>query len=500
MKFVDYDPEVGIEPTVQYLLVDDRGSEIILELDDLRLLAPYGGYRPLLGESISVSGELVGNRLTPTQIDASIDAAKRDPHPISGSLPQVTLLLRYADDSSTPRPKSYFEFMYTSSTFPGTNHYFKEASYGIADIDGSQVFGWYDLPGSYAYYNWDKNGNGDPEFDLERALPHAVAEADADVFFPSYRTVNFVMNGHIECDGGTSCAWSKTSVNISADVGVPVPYGFTIMGLWGHDRMAVVPHETLHTWGLMHSGSYIGFPYDSNWDVMSGQGVGPWHPTYGHLTVYGISYHMLGMGWIPPSRNWDTGSTRAGIIQVEHLEFPPLVPGTFAMATSRVENLPWWYFTVEYRTLDGWDAEGPIPGQAVLIHDVNTLFSDQQARVVDFDGDGDPNDTAAMWRPTETYLHAGAKFVMHVESWTPTTATLSLSNQALDIVHVAPGAAEPGYGTVAQPWNTVVEGYASVYRGGTVYLQPGTYSGAFRIGKPCTLRRSGSTGVVRIQY
>jgi M6 family metalloprotease-like protein len=499
VKFVDYDPRLKQQGTVQYRLEDESGGFVELVLDDPRLLAEYKGIRPLLGETVTVRGEREGNRLVVAELETGLDPAEKNPQPISGSMPQVTLLLRYADDPSTPQPKSYFEFMYTSSTFPGTNHYIKESSYNIANLDGSQVFGWYDLPGSYNYYNWDRNGNGHPEFDLNRALPDAIALADPDVTFPNYVTINFVMNGHIECDnGGTSCAWSKTSVFTAADAPGPIPYGFTIMGLWGHDRMAVVPHETEHTWGLMHSGSYDGFPYDSHWDVMSGQGVGPWHPTYGHLTVYGISWHMLGMGWIPPARNWESGLSRAGIIQIERLEFPPLVQNTYAMGSLRILGLTNPSYTVEYRNLVGWDAEGPIPGQAVLLHRVNTGYSDQQARVVDIDNDGDPNDMAARWWPTETYQNYGDQVVMHVESWTSSTATVSLSNRGLTEVFVNLRGPEPGFGTEAYPWNTIEEGYSSVYRSGTVHIAPGVYNEGLRIGKPCRLVRNGSSGTVRI--
>lgn len=504
-KFVDHDPALGRPAELHYTLVDETGAAVQVALDAPGLLVPYGGVRVLLGELITVSGEREGKLLKVSEISSTLDPAKKHPQPISGSMPQVTLLLRYANDSSTPRTKSYFEYMYTSSSFPGTNHYIKEASYNIANLDGSRVFGWYDLPGNWDYYNWDKDGNGYAEFDLDRALPDAVNEVDADVNFPDYVTVNFVMNGHIACndsgatanDVSTSCAWSMTEVYISADVTIPAPYGFTIMGFWGHDRMAVVPHETQHTWGLHHSGGYAGYPYDSNWDVMSGQGLN-WDPTYGHLTVYGISWHMLGMGWIPPARNWNTGEIRAGIIQVERLEFPSLVPGTYGMAQVLIHGYTNYFYTVEYRTLEGWDASGGIPGQAVLLHKVDITLGDQQAKVVDPDLDGDPNDQSAIWRPTETYLDQSNQVIIHVEDWTPTTARVSLSNRALINVYVDDTAPEPGYGTPADPWNTVEEGYASVFQGGTVYLTPGTYAESFRLGKACRLVREGSSGVVRI--
>ena len=111
---------------------------------------------------------------------------------------------------------------------------------------------------------------------------------------------------------------------------------------------------------------------------------------------------------------------------------------------------------------------------------------------------GDPNDAAAMWLPGETYQAYGDEVVMHVESWTSTTATVSLSNRALHDVYITAGAAEPGNGTQAGPWNTVEEGYSSAFRNGTLHLAPGVYNGSLRMTKPCVLMREGTTGVVRI--
>jgi hypothetical protein len=238
-------------------------------------------------------------------------------------------------------------------------------------------------------------------------------------------------------------------------------------------------------------------PYDSNWDVMSGQGLN-WDPGYGHLTVYGISYHMLGMGWIPSHRNWDSGTVRAGIVDIERLEFPSLETGTYAMSTLRFAGMVTDFYTVEYRTLTGWDLSGGIPGRAILLHKVDMLRADQQARVVDVDQDGDPNDAHAMWTPTETFTHSGDQVIVHVERWTTETATVSVSNRALPIVHVSSGVPDGGTGTPTSPWNTVVEGYSSVHRGGQLWIAPGTYNESMRIGKPCRLARSGSSGVVRI--
>jgi Bacterial Ig-like domain len=59
------------------------------------------------------------------------------------------------------------------------------------------------------------------------------------------------------------------------------------------------------------------------------------------------------------------------------------------------------FYTVETRRFTGYD--GQVPGEAVVIHKVDTTLSDRNARVVDPDGNGDPNDAGAMWLLGETF-------------------------------------------------------------------------------------------------
>ena len=58
------------------------------------------------------------------------------------------------------------------------------------------------------------------------------------------------------------------------------------------------------------------------------------------------------------------------------------------------------------------------------------------------------------------------------------------------------GASERG--TAANPFNTVYEATFCAPAGGDVYIAPGGYNERFRLWRPMTLRRSGSSGVVTI--
>jgi hypothetical protein len=159
---------------------------------------------------------------------------------------------------------------------------------------------------------------------------------------------------------------------------------------------------------------------------------------------------------------------------------------------------PDYFYTVEYRTWDGYDGLGGVPGEAVVLHQVRTWLADRWAQVVDPDGDGDCNDEAAMWLPGETYLNGADAVIAHVEWWDGERAVVAVSNQARNPVYVDGSYAGAEYGTPPMPWNTVEEGYASVYAGGTVFIEPGSYSEGLNISKPCVLLRGGSSGSVII--
>ncbi|MHC4697849.1 MAG: hypothetical protein ACYTFA_14045 [Planctomycetota bacterium] len=488
--WVDPDPESGQAPWQRALLGDDQGNLIVLDLPP-DVVESVGGVPALEGESATVHGDFptgpagrfVVSRL---ELDQPVGGL-RHPVPTSGPQPQVTILLRYADVSYTPEPLSYFEGLMLSSEFPGLNHCLKEISYNSINVNGSQVVNWLDLPNPWSHYNWDIDNNGWPEFDLDRALDDALPLADPHVTYPNFRSINLMFNDEPGCNGpGILCA-AATGATLDLD-GQTKNYGLTFFGPWGYHLQAVVPHETMHTYGVHHSGGQYGEAYDSHWDVASGSGTcDPPHPVYGCLAVYTIAWAMLELGWMPAHRCYNTGASGAGTITIERLAFPPLAGGTYGMAKVWALGLPDFFYTVEYRTLDGWDGAGPIPGEAVVLHRVETGLVDRQAQVIDYDWDGDPNDEGAMWLPGETYLNTTTKVVIHVEEVNGTDAMVSVSNKAREEVYAYWGASGYQDGSTADPWNTIEESYASVHPGGTVYAFPGNYNERLRMSKPCRI-------------
>lgn len=105
---------------------------------------------------------------------------------------------------------------------------------------------------------------------------------------------------------------------------------------------------------------------------------------------------------------------------------------------------------------------------------------------------GCPNPTQPNWCGRFDLAYANLKYVM--------SSSFIASPTFVD--HAAAG--DPGNngasekGTSAEPFNTVYEATFVVPEGDEVRINPGTYSEQFRVWRPQTLKRNGTTGTVRI--
>src|SRR5262245_25521226 len=68
--------------------------------------------------------------------------------PALGSIPHLVLLCQYAEETA-PLPREWYVTHFGNS-FGGMDHYIRQASYGLANLSGTQVYGWYRLPRSRA--------------------------------------------------------------------------------------------------------------------------------------------------------------------------------------------------------------------------------------------------------------------------------------------------------------------------------------------------------------
>ena len=416
--------------TSGYVLLDDQGgaTELLVPEDVLRAA---GGRRALNGRHVSVVGQslvpspgvggpmpLLGvQALQPTERQTL--GALAEQRAVAGPQPWVTVLCRFADEPAvTPRTKSWFESLLLGSvTAPGLDHYWREVSYGNVNLAGSVVAGWYTLPQPRSYYVY-----GSPlQLNLQRAVNDCTSVADADVYFPGFVGINLAFNDDLDC-----CAWGG-SWNLARD-GQTRTYRMTWLPPWGYENQGPVAHEMGHGFGLPHSSGPYSATYDSAWDVMSGIWLDcpPYDPSYGCVGTHTISYHKDILGWIPAAQRYVAAAGTSQTITLERLGQP--TTGNYLMAKIPIAGSATNFYTVEVRRFAGYDAT--LPGQAVVIHKVDTTRSDRDAQVVDRDGNGDPSDAGSMWLPGATFLDSPNGISVSVVGQTATGFQVTVASGA----------------------------------------------------------------------
>lgn len=407
--------------------------------------------------------------------------------PMLGSHPYVWILLRFADNDTTPRPREWFERQ-ALGDYPSLDHYWREQSFNTMNIEGSVVVGWFDLPQPRSYYF--------PYPDTiccERAIDDAIEQADPEVDFSQFSGINLIYNSE------TVNAGVGGTVVYTVDGAVDKCFGVTWCNHNTWITHAIIAHEMGHSLGLeYHSSGPYGEIYDSKWDVMSDKG-GTWHiqdPVYGILGQHTIAAFKNELGWIHPLHRYEM-SFAPTITQVTLHDLATVPPnGQLLLAKINWPSIPMRYYTFERRCWTGYDRN--VPGEAVVIHAVHFNEWEEPAHVVDPDGNHDPNDDSAMWTPCETFADELNGIVATVESADDHSSLVTLSNAGRYTVYVDGAYSGPEDGSPLSPWNTVWEGHCTVFPGGNVMIEPGSYPETLRLCKPAVLRRSGSSGTVVI--
>ena len=419
------DPAPGI-PRLALHLTDAQGTTTPIQVTESMLQAA-GGLRALDRREVVVtvasSQVALASAGAPIAVQSIRLAATNEllmataaagPEPLTGPQPRALILCRFADNSSTPHQPSYYTGL-MGSTSPGVNHYWQERLYNNINLNGTTVYGWYNLPQPRSYYVADFDGNGTVTVDFTRITNDCTAAADAQVYFPNFTAIDLIFNDTLDC-----CAWGG-SRTVTID-GVTKFYGMTWMPPWAQQASVTYAHESGHSFGFPHSSGPYAATYDSEWDPMSDTYDGLVDPNYGYVPVHTIMHHKnIGL-WIPAARRFDTPLNSLTTITLTRSALPDATGYLFAKIP--IAGSANRYYTVELRRFAGYNAG--IPGEAVIIHNVDTTRSDRDAQVVDATNNNDPNDAGAMWMPGETFTDAANGITVSVVSMTSTTATVSI--------------------------------------------------------------------------
>jgi hypothetical protein len=410
-----------------YVLIDDAGRWWDLDLDPA-LVRQADGALSLDRKRVTVAARVetpaLGARVPRLRVrSVRLDQARRDARAmvsadaapaVSGSRPYVTILCKFADATAiTPATVQRMQQV-MGSTYPGMDHYYREMSGDLANLQGSVVVGWYTLPQPRSYYILSGGAN------LSALSQDCTAAADPDVNFANFSGINLQFNQRLDC-----CSWGGSRV-LTLD-GVTRVYPMTWMADWaiGH---SVYGHEIGHSFGWPHSHGSYGATYDSKWDVMSSS-YNFRDQSFGWIGVHTIAFHKDRAGWIAPARKFIAPASGTTTILLERGALPN-ANGNYLMAQIAIPGST-SYYTVETRRVAG-NYDRYLPGEAVIIHKI----VGGEANVVDPDLNGNPNDAGAQWVPGETFVDSAAKLSVAVEAVVGDAARVTIET-GIDVLALA---------------------------------------------------------------
>lgn len=414
----------------QAYLVTEAGDRIAIGITP-EMLAAGGETTALQGATVTVqgrmsaAGQLEAQSLTPSLEAAASSAA------IQGSYPWVVLLCRGAGAQIVhEEPFAYYSELMGGEPY-GIDHYWREQSYGKANVLGSGVAGWLDLPAPASAYQVSFQGGVSLEKD--KSFADCTAAADPYVDFTQYRGIALIVPVPPVSTGGIWFFGGGRMVNLDGKSRfmsvVWMPREIADSWQSGGTGADILVHEMGHGFGLPHSSGPYGATYDSTWDVMSMSGGSHCYldaVKFGCAGQHTIAVHKEWLGWLEAGQVLTLANNTSAEVLLQRLAQPA---GNGAMMIKAPISGTNRYYTVEARQLVGYDKG--LDGEAVIVHEVDPNRLERPAQVVDPDGNGDPNDEGAQWAPGERFTGEGG-FRLCVKARRPEGfVVVAARNQAL---------------------------------------------------------------------
>jgi hypothetical protein len=415
------DPPPGTRPSPEplYLLLDDQGDTTRLLLDGRQAVVLANQRVQIIGLPTSgrAARQARGGPSAAVQVLAIRPIASSAPRVAivapSGPQPWVTVLCRFADSPDvTPHTPAWYEGM-MGNEFPGMDHYFRQISNGSISLAGSTVVGWFDLPQAMTYY---ASGG---EVNWGALADDCTAAAESVIDYSLFVGINMFFNQNYDGPAGGHDRWPLTRD------GQARTFGLTWLPTWATQQ--VVAHEMSHGFGIPHS-NIPGAVAGNMWD---GDGnCSPPHPIYGCIASARIAYHLDHAGWVPSGRKAVVAPGKRLTLPIDRLVLPS---SDSSLLVAQVQVSDSRFYSIEARRSAGYDAY--LPGEAVIINDVDTTRwgASDPAQPMDSDGNKNPNDAGTMWTVGETFTDAANGVSIAVTGADATSFTVTIMNQACPV-------------------------------------------------------------------
>ena len=387
------DPGTSLEHTTIQFLVGADGDYKLMNFEEET--KSQGGPFEFLRKNILVTGLLFpDNELQVSLVQGEIlpPASHILGSHVTGPQKYLTLPCRFGDATDvTPAPLSFFE-----DYMDFMDVYWREVSYENLDLVGSVEKDWVNLPDPHDDYFED-----DDTIKFFKAASECMSAAnDDDIFFPDFDGINFMYNQDLE-----GYSWGGSyDIDIDGEV-KNYPMTWMAHSHWSTTQN-ILGQEMGHSFGLPHESGMYDTPYDSLWDVMSngGDNSSP-DPDFGKLGVHVVAVYKDAMGWIDAADVYMADMSDDQEVFLERLADPTDLDNAdvYLEAQIPIGGSPTDFYTLESRKFVGFDASG-VPGEAILIHKVDTTLEDRDAQIVDASDNDDPNDAGAQWTAGELFV------------------------------------------------------------------------------------------------
>lgn len=349
----------------------------------------------------------------------SAAAAAVAPQPLAGNLQYAVLGCRFSDKAGTPADRAT-EFI--GGSYPGQDHFWREASYDALTLTGSSFAGWFNLPKTEAQYS--PGGNVEP---LVLAVDCMTA-ADAAVNFATYEGVIIMVNGAVLVNGVAAALATQEPLPIFID-GATRSYRAVLLSEGAINTQYFWSHELGHSLGLIHTAAPgNGYLLTSGWDLMSSGGF----QDGGANTKVGVhpsQLHKYILGWIPGARTRTVSNGQTATFVLERSAQPGA--GNYLIGVLPLGGGGGEFYSIESKRQAGYDrlAVGALPAEGVVIHRVSPN-NDPIGRIINANGTTSTTDAGAYLVPGEQWVDAVRNITIKVLDQTSTGYTVKVCYNA----------------------------------------------------------------------